>query len=246
MTDSSPLTPEQDAVRRLLAEARHDGSTPPEVVARLDASLASLVSERAGSPLPDDTHDERRNTGASVVDLGARRRRRAGVGLLAAAAVVVAGVAVGQALPRTSDGDASTSAASGGADSATSETQDEGGAGGADAGSSAPEMAPESRKSSSPVPLAGYPTLSSTDAGLDDELLDLRVDETQRSPQLGSAEALSGCDLSGIGPGRRIVAQVDGEVGVVVFRRPDGAAQQADLYICGSSVPVRTLTLPAP
>lgn len=246
MTDSSPLTPEQDAVRRLLAETRHDGPTPPEVVARLDASLASLVSERGGSPLPDDAHDETRGTGAAVVDLGSRRRRRAGVGLLAAAAVVVAGVALGQTLPRTSGGDAGTSAASDGAGSATSETPGEGSAGGADAGSSATEMAPEARKGSSPVPLAGYPTLSSTDAGLDDDLLDLRVDDTQSSPELGPAEALSGCDLRGIGQGRRLVAQVDGQVGVVVFRRPDGAAQQADLYICGSSVPVRTLTLPAP
>ena len=37
------LPPEQEAVRRLLADARHDGPTPPEVVARLDAALSSVV-----------------------------------------------------------------------------------------------------------------------------------------------------------------------------------------------------------
>ncbi|MCW2736347.1 hypothetical protein, partial [Nocardioides sp.] len=83
MTDSSGLTPEQDAVRGLLADARHDGPVPPEVVARLDETLASLVSERGEAPLTG-------NAPAPVVDLGARRRRAAGIGLLAAAAVVVA------------------------------------------------------------------------------------------------------------------------------------------------------------
>ena len=47
MTDSPDLTPEHDAVRRLLADARHDGPTPPEVVARLDETLAALVADRS-------------------------------------------------------------------------------------------------------------------------------------------------------------------------------------------------------
>ena len=46
MTDPTALPPEQEAVRRLLADARHDGPTPPEVVARLDATLAELAAER--------------------------------------------------------------------------------------------------------------------------------------------------------------------------------------------------------
>ena len=112
MTDSPRPTPEQEAVRRLLAESRHDGPTPPEVVARLDEALASLVAERGTDPLVSDEPAP-----ARVTDLGARRRRLAGVGLLAAAAVVVAGVALGQALPRSGDDTA------GGGDAATADRE---------------------------------------------------------------------------------------------------------------------------
>ncbi|WP_416954942.1 hypothetical protein ACNKF0_22500 [Nocardioides sp. T5] len=86
MTESSGLPPEQEAVRRLLADTRHDGPPPPDVVARLDDTLAALRAERAAA----DTSPGR------VVDIGSRRRRVAGIGLLAAASVVVAGVALGQ------------------------------------------------------------------------------------------------------------------------------------------------------
>jgi hypothetical protein len=242
MTDSPDLTPEQEAVRRLLADARHEEPTPPQVVARLDDALAALVSERGDGPL-DAEEAEERVTRAPVVDLGARRRRLIGTGLLAAAAVVVAGVALGQALPHMQGDDADSGS---GGDMATSQERDfsDNADGGSD--SSGAAEAPESMKSQAPVPDAAYPTLSSTAAGLNDDLLDLRKTETPRASRLGSAQALSSCDFRGIGQGRRLVAQVDGEVGVVVFRHPDGATQQADLYVCGSTVPVRTVTLPAP
>ena len=249
MTDAPDLTPEQDAVRRLLADARHDGSTPPEVVARLDETLAALVADRGDAPLVPGEGEHR--TPAPVVDLGARRRRAAGIGLLAAAAVVVAGVALGQGLPRMSGGDDAGSAADG--DMTTSQerelgTQDDSG-GGSDGESGAAEMGPESLKSTAPSPVAGYPTLSSFAADLDDDLLDLRSDSARNAEsgsESGAADTLVRCGLRGIGQGRRRVAQVDGQLGLVVFRRPDGAAQQADLYVCGNPEPVRTLTLPAP
>jgi hypothetical protein len=43
-----------------------------------------------------------------------------------------------------------------------------------------------------------------------------------------------------------VSAQIDGETGLVVFRRPVGAEQGVELYVCGEAVPVRTITLPAP
>ena len=244
MTDAPDLTPEQDAVRRLLADARHDGPTPPAVVARLDDALAALVSERQAAPREDGTR-------AAVVDLGARRRRTAGIALLAAAAVVVAGVAIGQGLPRMSSGDSEASSA-GSADSATSQEREfdsqsgDPGADGSESDSGAAEQAPESLKSAVPGPAVVYPTLSSDDVGLDDDLLDLRSTETPASASLDATRTLSGCDLRGIGPGRRVAAQVDGVPGIVVFRRADGAAQQVELYLCGTAAPVRQLTLPAP
>ena len=110
MSESSGLPPEQEAVRRLLADARHDGPPPPDVVARLDETLASLVAERESERTagPAAEHDDR--SPGRVVDLGSRRRRVASIGLLAAASVVVAGVAIGQVLPRGGN-DASDSSA---------------------------------------------------------------------------------------------------------------------------------------
>lgn len=245
MDDTSNLPPEQEAVRRLLADARHDGPPPADVVARLDETLAALVADRGSNPL-DASGPGPSDREAPVVDLALRRRRMAGVGLLAAASVVVAGVAIGQVLPRGAE-DAGSSA---GADSSLAESPAEAGedsdSPSDDSGAGDAELAPESLKSASPTPLAGYPALSSTDEALDERLVVLRPSAAARSQYLGSADALGSCALPSLGQGRRLLAEVDGALGVVVFRRPDGGAQQAELYVCGTPDPVRTLTLPAP
>jgi hypothetical protein len=81
-TDGQPLTPEQEAtVSELLAGAGGHVGMPAEVVARLDTVLAELQHERG------------ERDGADVVEL--RSRRRWPQLLLAAAAVVVGGYAVG-------------------------------------------------------------------------------------------------------------------------------------------------------
>jgi hypothetical protein len=238
MPDSPDLTPDQDAVRRLLADARHDGATPPEVVARLDETLASLVAERSAPAAAD----------APVVDLAARRRRFVGTGVLAAAAVVVAGVALGQVLPVGQGGDdAGTSAES----SAGGGTEREFGGQQDDAGgdsSAGQELAPQS-KTASPDPLASRPTLSSADPQLDQEVAALRATDAASSAPSSRLEMLAlmrSCDLPDLAPGRRVAAEVDGQPGLVLFQRPDGAAQDVAIYVCGTPDPVRTLTLPAP
>lgn len=240
MTDASDLPPGQEAVRRLLADARHHGPPPADVVTRLDETLAALVADRGSAPLDVASAPAVERT-APVVDLASRRRRLAGVGLLAAAAVVVAGVALGQVLPRGS-GDAGTSA---GSDSsladAPAEAQRDGASDDAGAG-----QAPELLKSPSDTRVADVPTLSATDPTLEQRLVDLRPDAVARSQDLASVDALGSCALPDLGRGRRLLAQVDGELGVVVFRRPDGASQQVELHVCGAPAPVRTLTLPAP
>ena len=182
---------------------------------------------------------------APVVDLGARRRRMAGIGLLAAAAVVVAGVALGQALPRMQGSEDSASSGGVAAESDTADRQfgaqqDESGA---DAGSGA--EAPGTMKTQ--APRAGLPAVSLTDPDLPDRLLDLRRDAAARTTgQPLTPDAQDTCLMRGIGPGRRLLVEVDGEPGTVVYRRPSGDAQDVVIYVCGSGEPVRSLTLPAP
>ena len=250
MSESPGLPPEQEAVRRLLADARHTAPPPPEVVARLDDTLASLVSERAAehtaaraaerSDVPDDRSPGR------VVDLGSRRRRMAGIGLLAAASVVVAGIAIGQALPRGA-GDAGESSAGSQSDSSLAEAGDAGGTS-TDSGSGAgSEPAPESLKSSPAITTDGVPSLSTADADLDAQLLALREDTTCRRQAAAALDAIGDCDVPRPGRSALVVpAALDGQVGVVVFRRPVEEAQVVELYVCGLAAPARTITLPAP
>jgi hypothetical protein len=86
------LTPAQtDAVRRALRAARHDAPLPDDVAARLEATLAGLVAERAAAePGPAAAS-------ATVVPL---RRRRWPAYLAAAAAVTAIGLAGTQLVDR--------------------------------------------------------------------------------------------------------------------------------------------------
>lgn len=246
MSDASDLTPEQEAVRRLLADARHDGPPPPEVVARLDDALAALVSERRDTPA-----DEATRATATVTDLGARRRRLAGMGVLAAAAVVVAGVALGQGLPRgadSADSGASQAESSTGQDAPADEDgADSGDAGGAaeDPSAMSSELAPDAKRG-----LTDAPRLSSGDDDLlDQQLLRLRPSAAARPRSLdpGGAGVLGDCLTAGIGPGRRAYATLDDVPVVVVYGRPSGDVQPVSVYACGlGEAPLRETVLPAP
>jgi hypothetical protein len=117
MTEQRPdgLTPGQsEAVRRLLAGARHDEGVPDDVAARLDATLADLFAERGAEAPADSGHRD-----ADVVPL----RRRWPKVLAAAAAVTLFGFGIVQYVDNTSSQDG---AASGGADKdvASSEKQE--------------------------------------------------------------------------------------------------------------------------
>lgn len=243
MTESSGLPPEQEAVRRLLADARHDGPPPPEVLARLDDTLASLVAERAGA----------HTSPGRVVDIGSRRRRVAGIGLLAAASVVVAGVALGQVLPR-GGGDSNDSSAGSASDSSLAEapTSEDGGDEGGDSagaaedpGSMSSELAPDAKR-----PLTDAPRLSSVDDDfLDQQLLALRPMAAARSQvqDPGEAAVLGDCLMAGIGPGRRAYTTLDDVAVVVVYAPPSGDAQRVAVFECGvGHPPVHETVLPAP
>jgi len=111
MTERGPqgaegLTPAQsEAVRRLLAGARHDEGIPDDVATRLDAAIAELAAERADeAPADEDTARK-----AVVVPLHRRRWPQA---LLAAAAVTVFGFGMAQIVGNGGDdaGDADSGA----------------------------------------------------------------------------------------------------------------------------------------
>ena len=105
---SEELSPADEArLRRLLGRARHDEPVPEDVAARLDDVLARLDGDAA----PHDLHDDLDGYAAAARAAGAprsvaplRRPRRGLVLLVAAAAVVVAGVGVDAVVDRTRSG----------------------------------------------------------------------------------------------------------------------------------------------
>ena len=235
MTETPDLTPQHDAVRRLLAEARHDEPTPPEVVARLETRLAQLQAER--------TAELTAAAGtAPVIDLGSRRRRLAAIGVMAAAAVVVAGVALGQVLPQGGSGSDSATSAESDAGAGT-DTDTDLRSGGDDSGAGA------ALEPTSPEELSGKVRATealpevSLDAELDGALTSLR---SQTPASSYAADAVVACRVGDVGRGRRVLVQVDGRPGLVIFRAPTRARQEADLFLCGDPEPLRTLSLPAP
>ena len=221
----SPLDPAEDArIRALLAEARHTEPMPAEVVARLDRVLDGLASERA--PV------------APVIDL-ARRRRTAAKLLVAAAAVVVAGVGVGQVLPGIGGG-----SDNGCADQATAaDSQNELEAEDGDAGGSG--RASESAGRRLPRRPAARPRASATrtsartcaPCGVSSTVVTSRP-----SPPCRTAT----CLVAPVGEGTVLAATYDGAAAALVLRLPAGDTQVVDLYLCGQTAPLRSITLTAP
>ena len=240
----APLTPEHDAVRRLLADARHTGPTPPEVVARLDEALATLVAEHGAEHVVEHGAGTPPSEAAAPVSLGARRRRVVGIGLLAAAAVVVAGVGVGQVLPRGADDGGSADSAGAGASAGASDNS-----AGSDTGlersakgSAGAEPGPESLRTYSAQ--SGEPSLTSSDPALAEQLVQLRSEGVLFRG--GDPAAALSCAGPADAGGRRLPAPPDGRPGLVVARRPAGDTPRVELYTCDSPDPVRALTVPAP
>lgn len=219
------LTPEEQQVRRLLADARHDEPLPDDVAARLDGVLADLVAE------PRST--------APVVDLAARRRRHVLRNVLvAAAAVVVVGVGIGRVdLGATGEDDSGSSAESSALD---------------DGGGSAPSgAAPEAVAPGRVLRLTSEDfdeRLARADAagGLDALAARTQDELDQGTYDYSSLDAPPGwCNDAAWGRGLRIAVRYDGEPGVLVLRRPSGGTREADLYLCGETTPTRSTTVPA-
>ncbi len=231
MTEEQP-DPQAEAVRRLLAQARHTEPMPADVAARMDAVLADLSSTA------DDPGAER----PGVVALDGHRRRRAAGLLVAAAAIVVGGVTVAQHLPSSGSGASPSSAA--GQDS-SSEFDRSGGS------TAVPRAVSPSDQ---PQDLAGgtatvrrgrvvvRPQHFTSDA------LAARRLVTAASPgpsTMSLGRIPSGC-VDVPSDSTVVRATYERAPAALVFHRPASSSQVVDLYVCGSHRPVRSATLPPP
>lgn len=239
------LSPEQaQEVRRLLADARHSEPIPTDVAARLDRVLAELATQEARlTPGPDDQHDDE---GASVVALASRRRRRVVSVLVAAAAVVAVGVGLDQLLQAGGGGSSSSS---------SMPASDRVAAGSESSGSDAPRRhhQPHSnfdaQKGAAAAPQMAVPDVVriraghfSADVGRARRLARQELDRTSGTHDTrGTPE----CTPGDWGSGTFVPVRYDGHRGVLVFRRANGDSQVADLFSCGSSDVLRSITLPA-
>ena len=244
MTDEAGNThpdPDDDAVRRLLADARHTEPMPADVAARMDDLLDDLAQGTpvgTDAPVPTPTPAPIHPV---VASLAAQRRRRAAGMLVAAAAIVVGGVVVAQHLP-----------APGGSSSASSAENRAGSSVGDTAGGTASKPV---RPEANPGILAGgrvtvqdgrvvvRPEHFTSDAVAARRLLE-RARSTASSYQL-----LDQPDPACVVPrahGTRVKATYERAPAVLVFHRPVSSTQVVDLFVCGARRPVRSATLPLP
>ena len=232
--DALHADPDAEAVRRLLADARHTGPMPDDVADRMDAVLADLADSPVGSEEPPVAPAD-----PVVVSLAAQRRHRAAGMLVAAAAIVVGGVVVAQHLPGSSS-QSNPSAASRAEDKSADSA-------------SGQRLAPQAPQANGLDQSAGAAKIR--DGRLlvrpqhftVDALAGRRV--LQRKAPLSAYASLSRsgsfCGVTGAG-GERVRATYQRAPAVLVFHAPGSGSQVVDLYLCGSGSPVRSATLPSP
>lgn len=232
------LSPEQaQEVRRLLADARHSEPIPTDVAARLDRVLAELATQELADP-----HDE----GTSVVALASRRRRRVVSVLVAAAAVVAVGVGLDQLIQAGGGGSSSSSMPA--ADRARVTEGSSGSA--AQQRHHQPHSSFDAQKDAAAAPQMAVPDVVriradhfSADVGRARRLARQELDRTSGTHDTRSTA--TECTPGDWGSGTFVPVRYDGHRGVLVFRRANGDTQVADLFSCGSSDVLRSITLPA-
>jgi hypothetical protein len=231
----SPLSPADDArIRRLLAEARHDGPIPAEVATRLDDALAGLVADRrdrdAAQPAP-------LRHGGPVVDLAARRRRTVANLLVAAAAVIAVGIGIGQVLPDGlgGSGDAMTAEDAGGDGELV-----EGGAAEAPQEEAAPNPADDG------AAVTIRPERFAADVQKVRDQVARGAVQSYADLSVNPESARADCVTVGLRPGKQVPASYDGARAVLVLRPSSGDVQVVDLYLCGDTEPRRSITLTTP
>ncbi|GEP35210.1 hypothetical protein NSZ01_29780 [Nocardioides szechwanensis] len=240
MSDDHELSPEQERVRRLLAQARVEDPMPDDVAERLDRVLARLADEEGESP-------------ATVVDLAHRRRRKAATLLVAAAAVVALGVGVGNLVPGTvSSGDDAGSAAeapeaeaAGDADSSLRNGVDGVAPGNQFSGpaSDRPQRVRPNFFADDVARLRAQQLVSITDSNGN---VESQADPPPQEAPLGTASGVFVCDAAPYGAGQLVAVRYAGVPAVLAYRPPAGDTQVVDLLECGTAAILRSVTLPVP
>lgn len=232
----SPAQEEQ--VRRLLAEARHQAPVPDDVAGRLEVTLAGLRQERLEEREREKAVRAGRG-GAPVVDLAARRRRRASAVLVAAAAVVAVGVGVGQLVePNRND--------------TVLDSADGDGQAAADAPNAYEEAAPSLAESGKPQgadkqALAPPPEVSSGHFRRDVTRIRPRAElpDAQSRALTLLADSSFMCEPADWGPGDLLPVLYDALPAVLAYRPATGDTQVVDLVQCGTGMILRSTVIPA-
>jgi hypothetical protein len=217
--------PEDDDVRRLLAEARHTGPMPDDVAARLDAVLADLAGTSG---------DRSAGADPQVASLAAHRRRRAAGLLVAAAAIVVGGVAVAQQLPQRHDSPAATA---GGAptDSSQAKPGNTGNGKVRSPGALSPNVGTVHLKHGR---IVVHAQRFSADALAGRALMKSKATYSAHSDIAGRSCVVAPAHS------RLLKAVFRHAPAVLVYHRPAGSTQVVDLFVCGTTQPLRSVTLP--
>lgn len=218
----------EETVRRLLAASGGPVTMPPEVAARLDDVLADLQAERSAAPARPASRP------APIADLDARRARRWPKVLVAAAAVSVLGVGLGNVMDDlgvgvgspTSDQAASESAgraemgpaeASGGGEASSDEDE-------VDTGDA---LAQTRNKRSLPKVRSESVTADAS------RILAFSEVFAADRPQALSGRAGGSCEPPALGRGDGMVAvRLDGEPATLVFRAREGGRRQVEVFAC--------------
>ena len=223
---------EEARIRALLAGAKHDEPMPDAVVARLDRVLAGLAEESAEQPPL-----------ATVVPL-AERRRRATRMLVAAAAVVVAGVGLGQVVSHQGGVLEDSSGGSAGANAPERSSLGAGTDGkelsGGSAGGGAELPQPPSDSVNGVSAYKVRPRHFAQDTRRVQSFSDSASMDTASNPRA------FGCVRGHWGAGTYVPVEYGRSPAFLVLRRHTGDSQVADLFLCGSDAPVRSITLPGP
>jgi hypothetical protein len=233
---------QEEQVRRALAATPPETPMPPEVVARLDATLAELVAHR-----PAVSQGPEGPAPGEVDELEQRRRRRWPKVLVAAASVSVLAYGVGTVFNDMSGADGEATSADSGSTYSEAGGQSEDRAAGPDAPEAEPLPAEEAPgELTSGLRDEAYRLLAEEPVRLRTETLRRDVarlvgpmqatDDARKARALqdtAAAQALARCAAPALGKGDDLAAvRLDGTRASLVVRAPSGGTRVAEVYSC--------------